>query len=107
MIVFLSSMDNKTGKVVIHGCTPLKIKVSDDSETVKLEKDWDLVKDETTLINTRALNALYNGVDKNISGSLTLTPVLKMHENLLKWPMKEFPKFRCQDFNSLLPNLKT
>jgi len=36
------------------------------TEVLKLEEEWSATKDEHALANSKALNALFNGVDKNM-----------------------------------------
>lgn len=64
MFDFFKSIDNKIWEVVINWGTPLTIKVDDGFESVKPKNDWELM---LALGNSCALNAIYYGVDKNIS----------------------------------------
>lgn len=66
MVVFIKSMDNKTWKIVIYRWTPPTVIGGDICEFVKPEKDWTPFEDEVALRNSRALNFIYDGVDKNI-----------------------------------------
>src|ERR1044072_6036134 len=71
MIAFLRSMDNKTWKAIVKGWTPLVKKKTDESTSVttidlKDEEDWTKEEDEEALANSKALNAIFNGVDKNM-----------------------------------------
>jgi len=63
----MKSLDSKTWKAVIHGWeAPVTV---DDKGAVtgpKSEKDWSPTEDEASLGNSRALNAIFNGVDKNV-----------------------------------------
>ena len=67
MGAFIKSLDNKTWKAVIHGWEAPVTKDDKGIETgLKPEKDWDHVEDEAALGNSRALNSIFNGVDKNV-----------------------------------------
>ena len=45
------------------------MKDDEDGVVIKPEQDWNLTEDEADLGSSCALNAIYNGVDKNILGS--------------------------------------
>ncbi|PNX60529.1 gag-protease polyprotein [Trifolium pratense] len=68
MVAFLKSMDNKTWKVIINGWKHpvLKDKEGNDITKLKLEEGWSKDEDVLALGNSKALNALFNGVDKNM-----------------------------------------
>ena len=68
MVAFLKSLDSRTWKAVIKGWEHPKMLDSDGKPTNKLkpEEDWTKEEDELALGNSKALNALFNGVDKNI-----------------------------------------
>ncbi|CAJ2633234.1 uncharacterized protein LOC123890825 [Trifolium pratense] len=68
MTAFLKSIDNKTWKAVIKGWNHPVIVDKEGKSTLELkpEEDWSKEEDELALGNSKALNALYNGVDKHI-----------------------------------------
>ncbi|MCI53840.1 gag-protease polyprotein, partial [Trifolium medium] len=68
MIAFLKSIDSKTWKAVLKGWVHPVITDKDGNATTKLkpEEDWSKEEDELALGNSKALNALFNGVDKNM-----------------------------------------
>ncbi|CAJ2670392.1 unnamed protein product [Trifolium pratense] len=68
MIAFLKSMDSKTWKAVLKGWDPPVVMDKDGKPTLELkaEEDWSKEEDELALGNSKALYALYNGVDKHI-----------------------------------------
>lgn len=41
--------------------------LEDKTSTLKPEKEWYTTEDEASLANFKALNAIHNGVDKNLS----------------------------------------
>lgn len=64
MCAFLKSVDNKAWKAIINGGLFPPTKTLKDCMVVsfKGEKDWD----DAALGNSRVVNTIYNGVDKNI-----------------------------------------
>lgn len=65
MTTFLKSIDSKTWKAVVtrsHSVTS----TDDGKEILKPELQWTEAEDEASLGNSRALNAIFNGVDRNI-----------------------------------------
>ncbi|PNX56975.1 gag-protease polyprotein [Trifolium pratense] len=68
MAAFLKSIDSKTWKAVLKGWDHPVIVDKDGKPTTELkpEEDWSKEEDELALGNSKALNALYNGVDKNM-----------------------------------------
>lgn len=101
MVAFIKSMDSKTCKEVINGWTPPKVTTEDGTETLKPEKDWSKEEDEEAHDNSRALNAIYNGVDKNISRVINTCSNAKEASKLSKLHTKASPRFTCQDFKFL------
>jgi len=68
MSAFLKSIDNKTWKAVLKGWEhPVALdKVGNKTTVLKLEEEWTTAEEELTLGNSKVLNALFNGVDKNM-----------------------------------------
>jgi hypothetical protein len=66
MIAFLKSMDNKAWKAVIKGWTHPILTTVDGSTSLKAEADWSEAEDTEALGNSKALNVIFNGVDKNM-----------------------------------------
>src|SRR4030065_2234304 len=68
MVAFLKSLDSKTWKAVVKGWEHPKVKDKDGKDTseLKLEEDWTDDEDKLALGNSKDLNALFNGVDKNV-----------------------------------------
>src|SRR6266487_6089845 len=68
MEAFLKSIDSKTWKAVLIRWEPpvLQDKDGKNLEELKPESEWSKEEDELALGNSKALNALYNGVDKNM-----------------------------------------
>jgi len=68
MSAYLKSIDDKTWKVVLRGWEhPVVLdKDGHKTEILKPEEEWTAPEDELALANSKALNALFNGVDKNM-----------------------------------------
>jgi len=68
MSSFLKSIDNKTWKAVLKGWEHL-VALDEDgnrTEVLKPKEEWTAAEDKLALGNSKALNALFNGVDKNM-----------------------------------------
>jgi len=68
MSAFLKSIDSKTWKAVMKGWEhPVALDADGNMTTfLKPEEEWTNAEDELALGNSKALNALFNGVDKNM-----------------------------------------
>src|ERR1044072_1379287 len=71
MTSFLRAIDNKTWKDIIKGWSPPVKTATEESSstakpTLKKEADWTPEEDAEALANSKALNAIFNGVDKNM-----------------------------------------
>ncbi|MCH79440.1 gag-pol polyprotein [Trifolium medium] len=68
MTSFLKSIDNKIWKAVIVGWTHPLVAYADGNPTTekKPEASWTKEEDDASTWNHKALNALFNGVDKNM-----------------------------------------
>ena len=65
----MKSLDSRTWKAVIHGWeAPVSVDDKGAPTGPKPEKDWSHTEDEAALGNSRVLNAIFNEVDKNVSG---------------------------------------
>ena len=74
IIAFIKSMDSKTWKAVIKGWEHPVVKGTNE---LKPEENWSKVEDERAFENFKALNALFNGVDKNIFRLISTCTVAK------------------------------
>ena len=63
MFSFLKSMDNKTCKVMVKGW---KYPVNIAQDGIDAENDLNDAEDNEALGNSKALNSIFNGVDKNM-----------------------------------------
>jgi hypothetical protein len=63
MIAFLKSIDSKTWKAVLKGWDYPVVTNKERVSTPKLEENWTKEEDEQALGNSKALNAIFNGVD--------------------------------------------
>lgn len=66
MLAFLISIDIKTWKVVVKGLKHLVITYEDGSTSLKPGANWSKDEYDKTLGNDKALNVIFNGVDKNM-----------------------------------------
>jgi hypothetical protein len=80
MSAFLKSIDSKTWKSVLKGWEhPVNLdKDGNKTAVLKPEEEW------TTLANSKALNALFNGVDKNMFRLIKKCTVAKEAWDILK-----------------------
>jgi hypothetical protein len=85
-VAFLMSIDNRTWKVVLKGWEHLLTKDKDGKDTIKLkpEKDWSKEEDDLALGNSKSLNALFNGVDKNIFRLISNCTIAKKAWDILR-----------------------
>ena len=86
MVAFLKSLDSRTWKAVIKGWEHPKMLDTEGKPTdgLKPEEDWTKEEDELALGNSKALNALFNGVDKNIFRLINTCTVAKDAWEILK-----------------------
>ncbi|XP_045810770.1 uncharacterized protein LOC123905185 [Trifolium pratense] len=68
MMAFLKSIDSRTWKAIENGWEALVVLDKDGNKTteVKAVKDYSKYEDELALGNSKALNAIFNGVDINM-----------------------------------------
>ena len=68
MSIFLKSIDSKTWNAVMKGWEHPVILDKDGNKTavLKPEEEWTTAENELALGNSKTLNALFHGVDKNM-----------------------------------------
>src|ERR1044072_1599911 len=89
MTAFLRAIDNKTWKAIVKGWSPpVKTPTEESStavkSTLKEEADWTKEEDEEALANSKALNAIFNGVDQNMFRIINTCIVAKDAWDILK-----------------------
>ncbi|KAK2423029.1 gag-protease polyprotein [Trifolium repens] len=86
MAAFLKSIGSRTWKAVLRGWEHPKVKDANgaDTEVLKPEEDWTPAEDTLALGNNKALNALFNGVDKNMFRLIKQCTVAKDAWEILK-----------------------
>jgi len=86
MSAFLKSIDNKTWKAVRRGWEHPVALYEDGNRTdvLKPEEEWTAAEDELALGNSKALNSLFNGVDKNMFRLIKQCTVAKNAWEILK-----------------------
>ncbi|XP_012852378.1 PREDICTED: uncharacterized protein LOC105971989 [Erythranthe guttata] len=65
MKMFIKSIDERAWRAIITGWTPPMVKGEDKMEVFKPEADWSDVEILLANYNSRALNAIFSGVDDN------------------------------------------
>src|SRR3954467_2806180 len=66
MVAFLKSVNSKAWRAVNKGWEHPVNTEKDGKKTLKPEEEWDKDEEALALGNSKALNALFNGIDKNI-----------------------------------------
>ena len=66
MVAFLKTLDNKAWRAVIKGWEHPVITLKDGTTKLKPEEEWEEEEEKLSLGNSKALNALFNAIDKNI-----------------------------------------
>jgi len=68
MSAFLKSIDRRTWKAILKGWEHPVALDADGNRTavLKPEEEWTTAEDELDVGNSKSLNALFNGVDKNM-----------------------------------------
>jgi 2-polyprenyl-6-methoxyphenol hydroxylase-like FAD-dependent oxidoreductase len=86
MVAFLKTIDSKTWKAVLKGWDHPLVKDKDGNDKIELkpEEEWSKEEDELALINSKALNALFNGVDKNMVRMINNCTVAKNAWDILR-----------------------
>ena len=73
------SLDNRAWKDVLKG-RKHPVKLGEDGEptsVLKPKEDWSKEEDKVALGNSKALNAIFNGIDKNIFKLVNICEVAK------------------------------
>lgn len=86
MSVFLKSIDSRTWKAVLKGLEhPVALDEDGNmTDVLKTEEEWTVAEDELALGSSKALNALFNGVDKNMFRLIKHCTVAKDAWEILK-----------------------
>ena len=86
MSAFLKSINSKTGKAVLKDWEhPVALdKDGNKTAVLKLEEECTTTEDESSLANSRGLNAIFNGVDKNMFRMIKQCTVAKVAWEILK-----------------------
>src|ERR1044072_1226125 len=88
MTTFLKSMANKTWRAIAKGWTRPVVKTTGESSTITIEykkkEDWTKEEEEEAWANSKALNAIFNGVGKNMFRLINTRVVAKEAWEILK-----------------------
>ncbi|XP_050896014.1 uncharacterized protein LOC127102712 [Lathyrus oleraceus] len=111
MVAFLKYMENKTWKAIIRGWKHPVVNGKDGKATTKLkpEEGWSKEENELALGNSKDLNALFNGVDKNIFRLINTFTIAKEAWEILKTTHEGTPKvkmYKLQLLTTRFENLK-
>ncbi|GAU40405.1 hypothetical protein TSUD_136520 [Trifolium subterraneum] len=103
MIAFLKSMDSRTWKAVLKGWEHPKVKNANgaDTDALKPEEEWTAAEDSLALGNSKALNALFNGVDKNMFRLIKKCEVAKDAWEILKTTQEGTAKVKISRLQNL------
>lgn len=110
MISFIKSMGNKTWKTIIKGWTHPVVTTKDGTRSPKSKAYWSKDKDEESHGNSRALNSILNGVDKNVFLLINLFTEDKEAWEILKTAHEGASKVsmsRLQLLTTKFKNMKT
>ncbi|KAK2368398.1 gag-protease polyprotein [Trifolium repens] len=111
MIAFLKSLDSRTWKAVLKGWEHPTILDANgvDTGVLKPEEDWSAAEDTASLGNSKALNALFNGVDKNMFRLIKQCTIAKNAWEILRTTHEGNAKVkssRIQLLNTKFENLR-
>ena len=107
MSAFLKSINNKTWKSVLKGWSPPQIKNAEGVPTgVKDEVNWTEAEDLEALGNSQALNAIFNGVDKNVFRLINTCTTAKAAWEILATAYEGTTKVREQKLQYLTTNFE-
>src|ERR1051325_1487741 len=108
MTTYIKSLDNRAWKAILKGWRHPVIIGADNQPIgeLKLEENWSKEDDELDLANSKALNAIFGGVDRNIFRLINTCEVAKDAWELLKTFHTSILKdsSRVDHTNSLLDN---
>jgi hypothetical protein len=101
MVVFLKCMHNKTWKAVIKGWIhPVTIS-PDGTSSLKPKTEWINAEDNDVVGNSKALNVIYNGVDRNMFRLINACTKAKEAWEILKTSHEVTSKVRMSRFQLL------
>ncbi|XP_058767373.1 uncharacterized protein LOC131641069 [Vicia villosa] len=86
MVAFIKALDSKAWKAIVKGWKhPVVLDaIKQPTSTLKLEEDWDDEEDNLALGNFKALNAIFNSIDRNVFRLVNTCEVAKDAWDILK-----------------------
>ncbi|KAK2451549.1 gag-protease polyprotein [Trifolium repens] len=66
MIAFIKSMDQRAWRAIVTGWNHPMVTAEDGSTSLKRVVDWSAEEETIASANSKALNAIFNGVDQNM-----------------------------------------
>ena len=111
MIDFLRSIDNKTWMAIVLGWTPPVNTTTEEGTytliSYKKEQDWTKEEDEEALENSKALNAIFNGVDKNMLKLINTCTIAKEAWEILRTTHEGTSRVRMSRLQMLTTQFET
>src|ERR1044072_58603 len=112
MTAFLRAIDKKTWKAIVKGWSPPVKTTTEESTstttiTFKKEEDWSKEEDEEALANSKALNAIFNGVDKNMFILINTCTVAKEAWEILRTAHEGTSRVRMSRLQILTTQFET
>src|ERR1044072_2014787 len=104
MTAFLKSIDNKTWRAIVKGWTPPVSKTTGESSTTTLEYKKE---EEEAWANSKALNSIFNGVDKNMFRLINTCVVAKEAWEILKTAHEGTSRVRMSRLQMLTTQFET
>ncbi|CAJ2633141.1 unnamed protein product [Trifolium pratense] len=108
MMVFLKSIDSRTWKAVENGWEPPVVIDKDGKKTseIKPTKDYSKDEDDLALGNSKALNAIFNGVDINMFRLVKRCTVAKHAWEILRKAHEGTSKVKLSKLQMLRTNFE-
>ncbi|GAA0138380.1 hypothetical protein LIER_34927 [Lithospermum erythrorhizon] len=106
MTAFLRSVNTKTWKSVLTGWTAPTV-TDNGVTTVKKQSDWNIVEEELSLGNSKALNAIFCAVDPNIFKMISSCIVAKEAWEVLQTAYEGTQKVRMSRLEQLTTRWET
>ena len=109
MGAFIRSIDHKIWKSIITGWeAPKKVLEDGVTHVKKPEIEWSPTEDEAALSNSKALNAIYNGIDRNVFRLINTCESANEAWDILETAFKGTDKVKkILSYNLSPPSLRT
>ncbi|KAK2436489.1 hypothetical protein QL285_021481 [Trifolium repens] len=101
MIAFIKSMDQRAWRAIVTGWNHPMVTAEDDSTSLKGVADWSAEEETIASANSKALNAIFNGVDQNMFKSINICTVAKQAWEILQTAHEGTSKVRMSKLQLL------